>query len=253
MIKMRSLGFRRTGSKECLEIIKGFNCTIRKGEFVSLVGPSGCGKSTLVALISGALTPTQGTINFPSGIPRLGVQFQTDALFPWRRVWANLGYALEISGHSKEARRAHASRLCDLVDLNPTTFLDRYPAELSGGECRRVSLAMAISANPDFLLVDEATGNLDWMTRRNMQRMLQSICTERKLTTLAVTHDVEEAVWLSDRIIVMRKGGQTEELPIDLPRPRSDVTRMTSIFTESVAKVGAYLSETTGGICSNVQ
>ncbi len=127
--------------------------------------------------------------------------------------------------------------MCELVELEPSTFLDRYPSELSGGECRRVSLAMAISASPELLLIDEATGNLDWLTRRNMQQMLQKLCAEHKLTTLAVTHDVEEAVWLSDRVIVMRNGRRTGEFTINLPRPRNEATRTNPLFTERVAQV----------------
>lgn len=242
MVHVRSLKFSRVTDGTCIEIIRRFDCVIHRGEFVSLVGPSGCGKSTVVALLSGALTPEGGEIEFPGGKPKLGVQFQADALFAWRRVWSNLGYALEIQGCGKEARRAHAAKLCELVELNPSTFLDRYPSELSGGESRRVSLAMAISANPDLLLIDEGTGNLDWLTRRNMQQMLQRLCQERKLTTLAVTHDVEEAVWLSDRVLVMRKGGETKEFIIDLPRPRNDATRRHSQFSEHIVKVAANLS-----------
>lgn len=242
MIDVRSLRFNRVGPGRCIKVIKRFDCVIYKGEFVSLVGPSGCGKSTILALLSGALTPAEGTILFPNGKPKLGVQFQADALFLWRRVWSNLGYALEIDGQGTEARRAHAATLCELVELNPSTFLDRYPSELSGGECRRVSLAMAISASPEFLLIDEATGNLDWLTRRNMQQMLQKLCADRKLTTIAATHDVEEAVWLSDRILVMHNGGRTQEVTIKLSRPRSDATRKNPVFTEYVAKVAAYLS-----------
>ena len=244
VVEVRSLAFSRPTGSVRREIFTDFDCDINAGEFVCLVGPSGCGKSTLVGLLSGALMPAKGIINFPNGKPRLGVQFQADALFPWRHIWSNLGYALEIRGHGKEARRAHAARLCELVELDPITFLDRYPGELSGGECRRVSLAMAISANPDLLLIDEATGNLDWLTRRNMQQMLQKLCAERKLTVLAVTHDVEEAVWLSDRILVMQHGGDTKEFIIDLARPRDEATRKNPAFIEKVAQVAAHLSAT---------
>ena len=243
MVQVSGLTFNRQKGNISLSIIRDFNAVIRQGEFVSIVGPSGCGKSTVIGLLSGSLAPTSGKVKFSSGKPRLGVQFQTDALFPWRRVWSNLGYPLEIARQSKKARRSHAAMLCELVELDPATFLDRYPSELSGGERRRVSLAMAISASPQFLLIDEATGNLDWLTRRSMQKMLQKLCAERNLTTVAVTHDVEEAVWLSDRVLVMENGGKTEEFSIDIPRFRDASTRENPIFIHTVARIAAHLSE----------
>lgn len=242
ILELADLSFAREVGGRSLRIVNNFSATIHEGEFVSIVGPSGCGKSTIIGLICSALFPCGGAIRFPNGRPKLGVQFQSDALFPWRQVWSNLGYPQEILRLGKDARRSHAAELCELVKLAPSTFLDRYPAELSGGERRRVSLAMALSANPALLLLDEATSSLDWSTRRAMQEMLQRLCASRRLTTLSVTHDVEEAVWLSDRVLILEGGRCKADYAISLPRPRTQATRVDKEFINAVTSIADLLT-----------
>lgn len=243
IVRVRDLSLSRGAGARRHPVLRGLGCEIGSGEFVSLVGKSGSGKSTLIGLIAGLLVPDEGLVEFPAGQPRIGIQFQEDALFPWRRVWSNLGYAVEIAGKSVQERRAHATRLSQMVGLAPEVYLDRYPTELSGGERRRLSLAMAISASPSLLLLDEATGSLDWLTRRQIQEMLQNVCVEQRLATLAVTHDVEEAVWLSHRVLVLNHGIIVRDFQIPIPHPRTEETRSRPEFNGLVEEIAQSLSD----------
>jgi NitT/TauT family transport system ATP-binding protein len=206
--------------------IAGFSLMVENGEFVSIVGPSGCGKSTFLHILGGFEPADSGTMLL-SGVPIAGpgpdrgMLFQEFALFPWRSVMGNVGWALEVQGVPKAERLVRAEKFLKLVGLSG--FADAYPAELSGGMKQRVALARVLAFEPRILLMDEPFGALDAQTRELMQEELNAIWQQTRNTVLFVTHDIEEAIYLSDRVIVFtaRPGRLKDEVRIDLPRPRS--------------------------------
>ncbi len=205
--------------------IKDLNLTINEREFVSLLGPSGCGKTTILRMIAGLEIPTKGTI-YERGKkvvgpgPDRGMVFQEFALFPWRTVIKNIEFGLEIKGIRKEERREIALHYIDLVNLEG--FENAHPNELSGGMKQRVGIARALANEPDVLLMDEPFGSLDAQTRNIMQKELLGIMQKTNKTIVFVTHSVDEAIFLSDRIVVLTSRPATvkKEFTIDLSRPR---------------------------------
>ncbi|HVR88324.1 MAG TPA: ABC transporter ATP-binding protein [Candidatus Limnocylindria bacterium] len=198
---------------------------VSEGEFVTIVGPSGCGKSTLLHVLGGFIPADAGVMRVAGREvrrpgPDRGMMFQELALFPWRTVIGNAGWALEIQGLPAAQRVATAERYLELVGLLP--FKDAYPSELSGGMKQRVALARLLAFDPKVLLMDEPFGALDAQTRELMQEELQRIWLATGKTVLFVTHDIDEAVFLGDRVIVFtaRPGRIKADLRIDLPRPR---------------------------------
>ncbi len=186
--------------------------------FVAVVGPSGCGKSTLLNIVSGIDAPTRGTVAVSEGDrpARLGYVFQDPRLLPWRTVLQNMLYVLDGRG---DDARDRALAYLDMVGLRDAA--ERFPAQLSGGMQQRVGIARAFSVEPDLLLMDEPFSHLDAITARALREQLQDIWVRTKKTVLFVTHDVVEAVQLSDRIIVLAQGGRLyADIPIGLPRPR---------------------------------
>jgi NitT/TauT family transport system ATP-binding protein len=186
--------------------------------FVSVVGPSGCGKSTLLNIVSGIDTPSAGHVTVREGErpARLGYVFQEPRLLPWRTVMDNMLYVLEGDGATTKER---ALRYLAMVGLDDSG--DTFPSQLSGGMQQRVGIARAFSVEPDFLLMDEPFSHLDAITARALREQLQDIWLQTKKTVLFVTHDVIEAVQLSDRIIVLAPGGRMyADIEVDLPRPR---------------------------------
>ncbi|TDW30084.1 ABC transporter ATP-binding protein [Cryobacterium psychrophilum] len=182
--------------------------TVAPGEFVSLIGPSGCGKSTLLRLIADLDTPTSGSIEVfgkPARQARIdqdyGIAFQQAGLLPWRTVAGNIELPLELHGVGRAARRARAAELIELVSLGD--FSGNYPDQLSGGMQQRVAIARSLAESPSLLLMDEPFGALDEMTRERMQSELVRICAETKAAVVFVTHSIPEAVFLSDRVVVM--------------------------------------------------
>ena len=183
--------------------------------FVSIVGPSGCGKSTLLNILSGVETPTSGTVSVTEGDrpAHLGYVFQDARLLPWRTVMDNMLYVRDDDGAEK------ATRYLEMVGLSHTH--DMFPGQLSGGMQQRVGIARAFSVEPDLLLMDEPFSHLDAITARSLRDHLQELWTVTRKTVLFVTHDVVEAVQLSDRIIVLAPGGRIfDDIAIDLPHPR---------------------------------
>lgn len=205
---------------------------LREFEFLAIVGPSGCGKSTLLRIIAGIEQPSAGTIRFNGLAPRTGFVFQTDAIFPWRTVENNLAYPLEIAGCGRADRKKAAAHFCALVGLDPQTYLSKYPLELSGGEARRVSIGMALTREANLLLLDEPTSQLDSFNKIRIHGVLQNIGRQRPYTVICVTHDLEEAFVLADRILVMAEGRILGEVPVDLPKPR----RLDNIDANAFAK-----------------
>ncbi|WP_411715069.1 ABC transporter ATP-binding protein [Natronomonas sp.] len=209
-----------------VQALRDITFDVDPGEFVCIVGPSGCGKTTLFRIIAGLEDATSGSVYLngtavtePS--PDMGVVFQEYHLFPWRTVRGNAAFGLEKQGVPAAERRERVDHLVDLVGLEG--FGDSYPKALSGGMKQRVAIARALAVDPDLLLMDEPFGAVDAQTKEMLQDELLDIWQETGKTILFVTHDVEEAVKLSDRVIVMAKepGRVRETVDIDLPRPRS--------------------------------
>ena len=207
-----------------LPVLNRVSLRIEPGELVSLLGPSGCGKSTLLRLVAGLETPTIGTIQADDEVimqpdPSRVVMFQDPTLYPWRTVKANVSLGLEARG----LLRRHGHRVEEALRLvGLTQFATAYPHQLSGGMAQRVSLARALVNDPKLLLLDEPLGKLDSMTRITMQQELVSLWQRTGFSALLVTHDVEEALFMSNRVIVLSDRPATiiADIPIDLPFPR---------------------------------
>ena len=210
--------------------VKDVNFNIAASEFLCIVGPSGCGKSTLLNIIAGFLAPAAGEIRIGGkkvdghGMDR-GVVFQDFAqLFPWRTALGNVSFGLEMKGVGREERDRIAREQLRLVKLEK--FTNSFPHHLSGGMQQRVAIARALAYNPSVLLMDEPFAALDAMTRDDMQRLLADVWRETRKTVIYVTHNVAEAVYLADRVIVMspHPGTVKAEIRIDLPRPRDPLS-----------------------------
>jgi NitT/TauT family transport system ATP-binding protein len=198
---------------------------VRDGEFITLVGPSGSGKSTLLALIDGQLTPTRGTLQIDGapikrGTGQRAMVFQDASLFPWLTAEKNAMFGLQAAGKSAKEARERVREVLRIVGVD--AFAQHYPHELSGGMQQRVNLARALAVDPDILLMDEPFAALDAQTRYVMQEELLKIWRRTRKTVIFVTHQIGEAIFLSDRIVVLsgRPGTVTETIPVDLPRPR---------------------------------
>ena len=211
--------------------------TVQQGEFVILCGPSGCGKSTLLNIIAGLHEPTSGAAYLDgkkiegTGVER-GVVFQQYALFPWRTVLKNVMFPLEMKKTPKAEAEQIARKYIKAVGLEG--FENSYPKELSGGMKQRVAIARAYAVNPSLLLMDEPFGALDAQTRTQLQTELLKTWEEEKKTCFFITHDVEEAILLASRVVVMsaRPGRIKEVIDIDIPYPRNQETKMLPRFTE---------------------
>ena len=226
---------------------------IRPGEFVSLIGPSGCGKSTLLRLIGDLLRPTSGTVTVndkPARQARLdhdyGMAFQHAGLFEWRTVVRNVELPLELRGWPKARRAERAREMLELVKLSD--FATHRPWELSGGMQQRVAIARALAAGAGLLLMDEPFGALDEMTREHMQAELTRICAETQATVVFVTHSIPEAVYLSDRVVVMsaRPGRITAIVDVELGA-RDEDTREATEFFKKITEVREALRRIEGG------
>jgi NitT/TauT family transport system ATP-binding protein len=208
-----------------LTAIEEVNLTISQEEFVCVLGPSGCGKTTLLRMVAGLDFATSGDILLDGEPirgpnPKVGIVFQEYSLFPWRNVIDNVAFGLEMLGVGREERYQRADKYLELVGLSQ--FSRSYPSELSGGMRQRVAVARALALDPVVLLMDEPFGALDAQTRNLLQKELLEIWEKTKKTIMFVTHSVDEAVFLADRLIVLtpRPGRVCEVIPIDLERPR---------------------------------
>lgn len=199
--------------------------TIEAGQFVCIVGPSGCGKSTLIKVVAGLQKATQGSVTLgdvqittPS--PRVGLMFQDANLMPWRTVRDNVSLPLELAGVKRETRYQVVQEMLETIGLDE--FADAYPGGLSGGMAQRVALGRVLSQRPEVLLLDEPFGALDAMTREQISLDLLAAWRQQRQTVLMVTHDITEAVLLSDRVLVLsrRPGRVVADIQVDLPRPR---------------------------------
>ncbi|MDO5657446.1 MAG: ABC transporter ATP-binding protein [Paracoccus sp. (in: a-proteobacteria)] len=213
------------------------NLEIADGEFVTVVGPSGCGKSTAMNIAAGLLQPTSGDIRVGGRPvagpgPERGVIFQQYALFPWLTVRQNVEFGLRIAGKSRTERRKVSDHYLSLVGLQD--FADALPKTLSGGMKQRCAIARAYAAAPEILLMDEPFGALDALTRVHMQDQLLDTWSRERRTVMFITHDVDEAVYLANRVIVMaaRPGRLDQIIPVDLPYPRNETLRLSPAFAE---------------------
>lgn len=222
--------------------LNGANLDIMENEFICVIGPSGCGKSTLLNIIAGLLEPTSGEVIVDghkvegTGVDR-GVVFQQYALFPWLTVKKNVQFGLKLQGKSQKEMDAIAEKYIKMVGLEK--FIDSYPKELSGGMKQRVAIARAYAVQPEVLLMDEPFGALDAQTRTQLQSELIRTWQEEKKTCFFITHDVEEAIILATKVIVMsaRPGRIKTIIDIDLPYPRTQEMKMEQQFLDLKARI----------------
>jgi NitT/TauT family transport system ATP-binding protein len=224
-IEIANLGVRFASGSGDVEALHDVSMTVEPGSFVSIIGPSGCGKSTLLNAVAGFVKPSAGTL-LVDGKPvdgpgaERGVVFQQYSLFPWRTVRGNVEFGLKMKGMAKPEREAAARTLLGLAGL--LQFENHYPDELSGGMKQRVGIVRALAPGPQMLLMDEPFGALDAQTRAVMQQILTNMWQRLRLSVLFITHDIDEAIFLSDRIHVMsaRPGTLLAAIDVPLPRPR---------------------------------
>lgn len=224
--------------------LKNVSLEIQKGEFVSLLGPSGCGKTTLLRMIADLLEPTEGSVTIEGATPyqsrinrKYGMVFQSPVLYEWRTISRNIELPLEIMKVKKGEREARAQKMLELVGL--TEFADSYPSELSGGMQQRVGIARALAIRPEILLMDEPFSALDEFTREKLHADLLRIWRKTNKTIVFVTHNISEAVYLSDRVCVLspHPGRLSAIVDITLPRPRTEEMRHSAETAALIAKV----------------
>src|SRR5216683_27369 len=228
--------------------VRDVSLQIETGEFISIVGASGCGKTTLLRIVDGLIRPSHGEVCVDGTPvtgpgPDRGFVFQQDALFPWRTVLNNIVFGLEVQGRKKAESRARADGLIRLVGL--AGFEQHFPHELSGGMRQRANLARALTIDPDILLMDEPFASLDAQTREIMQSELLRIWRSNRKTVLFVTHQIDEAVYLADRVVVMtsRPGQVKAVLEVDIQRPRDLSVKRTPVFLELVDVIWKMIEE----------
>ncbi|GAA2855923.1 ABC transporter ATP-binding protein [Streptosporangium fragile] len=232
-----------------VEALRGFTLDLRDGEVLTIVGPSGCGKSTLLNILARLERPSRGTLSFrgvnaDNSDVEIGYVTQSDTLFPWRTLLGNVEYPLEIRGVSKDVRRERAVSLLERVGLKG--FENHLPSELSGGMRQRGNIVRALVYDPDIVLMDEPFGALDAQTRLVLQDQLQRLCAEERKTVVFITHDLQEAIALGDRVVVMtaRPGRIKVVRTVGLERPR-DLNRIHEVprFQELLSELLEALRE----------
>jgi NitT/TauT family transport system ATP-binding protein len=262
-IEVRDLGIRFGARGATVDAVQGVSVHVQPGEFVSLIGPSGCGKSTLLNAVAGFLEPSSGQALLDGRVIQApgsdrGVVFQQYSLFPWMTVRKNVEFGLKLKGQSASERESQARTLLGLAGL--LSFENHYPDQLSGGMKQRVGIVRALATSPQVLLMDEPFGALDAQTRVVMQEILTNMWQRLRISVLFITHDIDEAIFLSDRIYVMtaRPGRIKSEIVVPLPRPRTPEMTSTPQFQaltrtlrslireESLAAMGGELVE--GGL-----
>jgi NitT/TauT family transport system ATP-binding protein len=227
----------------------GITFTVEQGEFVSIVGPSGCGKTTLMRCVSGLMRPTGGTVTMEGEMitsvpPDLTLVFQdySRSLYPWLRVAENVEFPLKGTGLARAERRERVAQA--LADVGLTGHERKYPRQLSGGMQQRVAIARALAYRPSMLLMDEPYASVDAQTRESLEDMLLDVWDRRKKTVLFVTHDIDESVYLADRVIVLSNAPShvMAEIPVDIPRPRDQIeTKALPEFVELRAEVARLI------------
>jgi NitT/TauT family transport system ATP-binding protein len=238
-VKSLSVDFEKRHDGDKLNAIKNLSFSVSTGRFLCVVGPSGCGKTTLLNVLAGLLEPSAGTLLFNGQQVRgpgrdRAMVFQSGALLPWRTVLGNIRYGMELQKMPKAEAGIRARELCTLVGLDE--FENSYPHELSGGMQQRVNLARALATDPKLLLMDEPFASLDAQTRELLQLEVLKIWQQTQQTVIFITHQIEEAVFLADEVVVMtaRPGQIKTIIPIDLPRPRDYALKKSARFHQYV-------------------
>lgn len=249
VLNANKLNMRFITKHGSIDAIDDLTFSVKRGEFFSIVGPSGCGKSTLMRILAGMLKPTGGEVRLEGKLvdgvsKRTGMVFQQYAAFPWMTVEKNIGYGPKIAKKSEKEVREITKHYIELVGLNGYEKL--FPKELSGGMSKRVDIARAYANNPDILLMDEPFGALDDITKKQMQMELLKIWDVENKTVVFITHDLEEAVFLSDRILVLRKPNDDNSSlnfiqEIDFDRPRLPELRAKPEFTKIKSKLAEVM------------
>ncbi len=241
-----------------LSVLEDVSLTIREKEFVALVGPSGCGKSTLLNLCAGLLSPAAGEIRFEgedlAAEPRVSIVFQETGLMPWRNVYDNIAFGLEAGGAVPRSEwDGRIRRYIQLVGLSG--FEKAYPHQLSGGMRQRVGIARALAVSPDLLLMDEPFSALDAQTRLIMQEELVALWEKTKLTTLYVTHNIQEAVMLADRVVLLsRRPGRVKDiLTISIPRAEREAPEHSEEIGRFVRRIWEHISKDAKEAMTEVQ
>jgi NitT/TauT family transport system ATP-binding protein len=251
-IRIEHVGKEYASNGRKMKAVEDISLDIRDSEFICIVGPSGCGKSTLLRMISGLEPVTSGEIRMggkkiTSPSPEIGFVFQEYTLFPWRTVAKNVEFGLELKKMPPEEREKVAGKYIDMVGLEK--FKDSYPHQLSGGMRQRTAIARTLAVNPEILLMDEPFGALDAQTRNILQEQLLDIWNKEKKKVLFVTHNVDEAVFLADRVIIMtaRPGRIKEIVEINIPRPRirteTEVNKVRNVILQSLFEEVRKLSD----------
>jgi len=239
-----SMIFQDKKGGEPVTALKNVNLDIREGEFISLLGPSGCGKTTLLRIIADLLQPSEGTVTVRGETTRdirlqkkYGIVFQNPVLYDWRTVRRNVCMPMELLGMKKPERTSQVSKMLDLVGLSE--FGQNYPYELSGGMQQRVGIARALAINPEILLMDEPFSALDEFTREKLHIDLLKIWRKTNKTVVFVTHNISEAVFLSDRVVVLspHPGRVSAVIDINIPRPRDMESKQTPEFYDYITKI----------------
>ncbi|MDT7834534.1 ABC transporter ATP-binding protein [Aquabacterium sp. OR-4] len=246
VLRQLSMSFGQGAGR--VDAVQAVDLQVAPGEFVSIIGPSGCGKSTLLNVVAGFTTPSAGQVLL-DGVaitapgPERGVVFQQYSLFPWMSVRKNVEFGLKMQGVTASKRAQTARTLLGLAGL--LAFENHYPDQLSGGMKQRVGIVRALATSPQVLLMDEPFGALDAQTRVVMQQILTNMWQKFRLSVLFITHDIEEAIFLSDRVYVMtaRPGRIKAELPIALPRPRTAEMMSSVEFTQILHKLRNLIRE----------
>jgi NitT/TauT family transport system ATP-binding protein len=240
--------YRRQRFGDMLLAVDGATLDIDEGEFVAIVGPSGCGKTTFLNAVDGLLPLTSGSLTLDGRPivkpgPDRAMVFQQPSLLPWRTVSGNVGYGLEMQGLSPKEAKARAKQFIDLVALSG--FEESFPLELSGGMQQRANLARALAVDPQVLLLDEPFAALDAQTRETMQLELLRVWNQTRKTALFITHDIVEAVYLADRVVVFsaRPGRVKEIVTVDLPRPRDLRVKRDPRFLEVETRIWESIRE----------
>ncbi|MCS0581033.1 ABC transporter ATP-binding protein [Massilia pinisoli] len=235
-IEIDDLRIRLGEGSQAFDAVQDVSLSIAPGEFVCVLGPSGCGKSTLLGALAGHWTPSRGSIHVDGASvagphPDRGLVFQQHTLFPWKTVLDNVAFGLKMQGVARRERRERARALLGLVGL--AGFEDRYPVQLSGGMQQRVEIARVLINHPRVMLMDEPFGALDAQTRLKMQELLLDVWARVNTTIVFITHDIDEALFLADRILVMspRPGRIIDEIRLDFARPRHPDLMTSNHFT----------------------
>lgn len=254
MIEVKNISKSYVTKSGSVKAVEDVSFSVESGEFVSIIGPSGCGKTTLLKIIGGLLDPSSGEVLIGQQKPlhslsqrKIGFVFQNPTLLKWRTARENVNLPVEIiqehEMHGKNNPSPRPEELLALVGLQG--FYGSFPSELSGGMQQRVALARTLAFNPEVLLMDEPFGALDGLTRQNMQTELLRLWRKTKKTIIFVTHDISEAIFLADRVLVLseRPAKVVADIPIEMPRPRERSSKLTTQFLQYEETLWEYLGE----------